>query len=59
MSTTGNTPEWIKSQRRANGDCEQCGQGPQDTQWAGTGELICWTCCSKRQDAYAERMRQS
>lgn len=52
MNTTTKVPQWVKSQRRDRGLCEQCGDGRQDTQWAGTGELICWGCCHKRQDAY-------
>jgi hypothetical protein len=45
MSTT---PEWIASQRKARGLCECCGQEPAVTEWAGTGQDICWTCVDKK-----------
>jgi hypothetical protein len=49
-------PAWIKSQRRARGTCEDCGNGPQDTRYGSAeGPLICWACCTKRQDEYAAR----
>jgi formylmethanofuran dehydrogenase subunit E len=43
-----NTPEWVRSQIKARGLCEQCGEQPQATEWAGNGQLICWSCCDKR-----------
>lgn len=43
------TPQWIKSQRLARGQCEACGQAPAATTWAGTGEQVCWSCCLSRQ----------
>lgn len=45
------TPEWIRSQRRALGLCETCGQNPPVTVWAGTGEHICWQCCDRKRAA--------
>ena len=41
-------PDWVVSQRRARGDCESCGERPAVTEWAGTGELICWECCERK-----------
>jgi hypothetical protein len=41
-------PAWVASQRRARGDCERCGQYPAVTEWAGTGQLICWECCESK-----------
>jgi hypothetical protein len=46
MSTS--VPEWVTSQRRARGLCEQCGQAAAVTEWAGTGQLICWPCCEEK-----------
>jgi len=37
-------PGWIKSQRRDRYLCEVCGDRAV-TEWAGTGELLCWVCC--------------
>jgi hypothetical protein len=48
-------PEWVRSQRRANGECEQCGQEPAATTWAGNGWLIGWNCVAKRQAEYDAR----
>jgi hypothetical protein len=47
MSTT---PEWITSQRKARGLCECCGQEPAATEWAGTGQIICWPCCDSKRE---------
>lgn len=44
-------PAWIASHRRAHGDCEACGERPAATEWAGTGQLICWECCEKKRAA--------
>ena len=44
----GQLPEWIISQRRARCECERCGHRAA-TEWAGTGELLCWACCESRQ----------
>jgi hypothetical protein len=41
-------PDWIKSQRKAAGMCELCGQHPAETIWAGTGEDVCWDCAEKK-----------
>ncbi len=49
------TPEWIRSQRRARGECELCGQRPAETQWGPAGPLLCWPCCEVRQAAYGAR----
>lgn len=38
-------PVWVVSQLRARGVCECCGERPAVTEWAGTGQLICWECC--------------
>lgn len=56
MNTTGEatTPVWITSQRKARGDCQQCGTRPYITEWAGTGLLLCAVCCQGRRDAYTE-----
>lgn len=35
--------------------CQECGSFPACTQWAGTGELICWTCCEARQGSEGGR----
>ena len=43
------TPGWVRSQRKDRGLCEQCGQRPYATEWAGNGWLICWDCCQARQ----------
>jgi hypothetical protein len=29
--------------------CECCGNAIAMTQWAGTGQMICWTCCEVKQ----------
>lgn len=29
--------------------CAACGTFPAQTEWAGTREMICWTCCEARQ----------
>jgi hypothetical protein len=50
-------PAWLVSQLRDRGICEECAQEPAATEWAGTGELIGWTCCGKRQAAAAARLR--
>lgn len=44
-------PQWIIDQLRARGTCERCGNRPAATEWAGTGELICWECCDARRAA--------
>ncbi len=49
------TPEWIRSQRRARGECELCGQRSAETQWGQAGPLLCWPCCEARQAAYSAR----
>ncbi len=41
----GKMPDWVISQRRAQGLCEICGQQPAATVWAGTGQEICFDCC--------------
>lgn len=41
----GKVPDWVISQRRAQGLCEICGQQPAATVWAGTGQEICFDCC--------------
>jgi hypothetical protein len=28
--------------------CEGCGERLADTEWAGTGEQLCWNCCEAR-----------
>lgn len=48
---TGTVPVWVRSQRKARGLCEQCGERQYATEWAGNGWLICWPCCEKRQAA--------
>jgi hypothetical protein len=44
-------PMWVRYQWLARGLCQQCGTGPQDTEWAGNGWLICWPCCERKQAA--------
>jgi hypothetical protein len=56
MSTTGSTPEWVTSQRRARNECEDgCGQQAQTCWQSENGPRICWDCCAKRQAKAAER----
>jgi len=45
-------PGWIKSQRKAAGLCERCGQKHAVTVYSGTGEELCWECLEiRRADA--------
>lgn len=30
-------------------ECQACGNAVAQTEWAGTGEMICWDCCDIRQ----------
>jgi formylmethanofuran dehydrogenase subunit E len=48
-------PLWLISQLRDRNVCEQCAERTAATEWAGTGELLCWPCCEARQDAYHAR----
>jgi hypothetical protein len=41
-------PAWITSQLQASGQCTCCGERPADTEWSGTGLMICWTCCDAK-----------
>lgn len=43
-------PGWVASQRRCRGECERCGLRG-DTMYAGTGELLCWSCLDKAREA--------
>ena len=49
-------PQWLVSQLRDRHTCEHCASRTATTEWAGTGELLCWPCCEARVAAYhAER----
>ena len=50
---TATTPQWVRDLWRGRGLCQQCGQLPHATEWAGNGWLICWPCCQIRQGQVA------
>lgn len=45
------TPQWIRDLWRGRGLCQQCGQHPYATEWAGNGWLVCQPCGQARQEA--------
>ena len=45
-------PALVISRRRDHGICETCGLRLAATEWAGTGELICWACCGEKREEY-------
>lgn len=47
-------PDWVRSQWRAGGKCERCGESA-DTTYAGTGEEMCWGCQQKQAEKYHQR----
>ena len=42
-------PAWVRLNWLARGLCQQCGQHPYVTVWAGNGLCICQECLSARQ----------
>jgi hypothetical protein len=46
-------PAWLISQLRDRHMCQQCASRTAATEWAGTGKLLCWPCCEKRQAAHS------
>lgn len=54
---TATTPAWVRGLWADRGLCQQCGQRPHATTWAGNGWLVCWPCCEARQAAEHEQER--
>jgi hypothetical protein len=44
-------PAWLISQLRDRSICEICARKRAETQWAGTGQLICWGCLEVKREA--------
>lgn len=42
---------WVKDDRRwvRLPECEDCHGAVAETEWAGSGRVICWDCCDIRQ----------
>jgi hypothetical protein len=53
--TANGKPLWLISQLRDRNICQQCASRTATTEWAGTGEFLCWPCCEARQAAYHDR----
>lgn len=47
-AAAGSLPAWVVQAWRDRGRCQRCG-GAGDSTWAGTGDVLCWDCISRRQ----------